>query len=134
MSAKTLCQVFLFVSIFMLASNCIGASVPGPLPAESKQSFSDQTTRPGVFADPDWYTWGASVIKADDGTYHMFYARWAKQYKFGGWLARSEVAHAIADHPLGPWKYVDTALANNTKNYEQITAHKPKIKRFDGKY
>ena len=129
---KILTLVALSVLIFAAVAN--GEVLTGKLSAESKQSFTDQKTRTGVFADPDWYNWGASVIKADDGKYHMFYARWAKRYTFRGWLVRSEVAHAVADDPLGPWKYVDTALKMNTDNFEQITAHNPKIKKFDGKY
>lgn len=104
-----------------------------PLPAESAQSLTDQQNRPHVFSDPDWYTWCPSVIY-EGGKYHMFYSRWKKSDGFLGWLRYCEVAHAIADQPQGPWKYVQTAIkGRGPGHWDAITAHNPKIKKF-GKY
>ena len=61
-----------------------------------------------IFKTNGWYNWGTSIIKGDDGLYHMFYARWEKRYKFTGWLTHSEIAHAISETPTGPWKYLKT--------------------------
>ena len=88
-----------------------------------------------IFKTEGYYNWGASIIKGNDGKYHLFYARWEKKYSFYGWLTHSEVAHATSKKPTGPWKYKETALKSRGGNHwDAITAHNPKIKYFDGKY
>jgi len=99
-----------------------------------------------LFRDSLYYNWGGSILKGDDGTYHLFYSRWKKKYSFKGWLTFSEIAHAVSDSPLGPWKYKETVLKGReldslTKegklenhSWDAITAHNAKIKYFDGKY
>lgn len=88
-----------------------------------------------IFKTDGYFNWGASIIKGNDGKYHMFYSRWKKEYSFLGWLIYSEVAHASAKDPTGPWKYQETVLEGRGRGYwDAITAHNPKIKFFDGKY
>lgn len=92
-------------------------------------------TEDNIFKTEGYYNWGASIIKGDDGKYHLFYARWKKELKFSAWLTHSEVAHAVSDNPAGPWKYKETALKGRGEGYwDAITAHNPKIKKFNGKY
>ena len=88
-----------------------------------------------IFKTDGYFNWGASIIKGNDGKYHMFYSRWKKEYGFLGWLIYSEIAHAVAKDPAGPWKYKETVLTGRGKgHWDAITAHNPKIKFFDGKY
>ncbi len=88
-----------------------------------------------IFKTEGYYNWGTSIIKGQDGKYHMFYSRWKREYTFYGWLTHSEVAHATSKSPAGPWKYKETVLTGRGKgNWDAITAHNPKIKYFDGKY
>lgn len=88
-----------------------------------------------IFKTEGYYNWGASIIKGDDGKYHLFYSRWDKKYTFYGWLTHSEVAHATSKSPTGPWKFKETVLKGARKNnWDAITAHNPKIKYFEGKY
>ncbi len=132
------------VLYFLVAAMCgltIAQSAPTEsgmvkkLPAESRKSFQDDQASRHVFVDKDWFNWGASVIKGQDGKYHMFYARWPKKLKFTAWLTHSEVAHAVSDHPEGPYHYVETVIKARGPGYwDQVTAHNPKIKYFDGKY
>ena len=90
-------------------------------------------TEDNIFKDPDYYNWGSSIIKGDDGKYHLFYSWWAED--FSAWLTFSEIAHAISDSPLGPWLYSETVLKGRGKgHWDAITAHNPKIKYFEGKY
>ncbi|WMI66201.1 glycoside hydrolase family protein [Aestuariibaculum sp. YM273] len=92
-------------------------------------------TADNVFKTEGYYNWGTSILKGDDGKYHMFYSRWKKDYGFYGWLTHSEIAHAVSDNPAGPWAYVETALQGPRENrWDAITAHNPKIKYFNGKY
>lgn len=88
-----------------------------------------------IFKTEGYFNWGASIIKGKDGKYHMFYSRWKKEYSFLGWLIYSEIAHATAKDPTGPWKYKETVLTGRGKgHWDAITAHNPKIKFFKGKY
>lgn len=88
-----------------------------------------------IFKTEGFYNWGGSIIKGEDGKYHLFYSRWPKESKFTGWLLFSEIAHATSDSPFGPWTYVETVLEGRGKgNWDAITAHNPKIKKFDDTY
>lgn len=106
-----------------------------PLPASSKTTFEDFRPRVGIMADPDWHTWCPSVIRGDDGRYHLFHSRWPRSTTFNGWLVHSELAHAVADHPAGPFAHVETTLGNRGAfAWNATTAHNPKIKRFAGRF
>jgi alpha-L-fucosidase len=88
-----------------------------------------------IFKSPGYYQWCTSIIRGEDGKYHLFYSRWKKEYSFYGWLTHSEIAHAVSASPSGPWKYKETVLRGRGKgHWDAITAHNPKIKHFDGKY
>jgi len=88
-----------------------------------------------IFKTEGYYNWCSSIIKGDDGKYHLFYSRWPKKYGFNSWLTHSEVAHAISNSPGGPWEYRETVLKSNGKgHWDAITVHNPKIKHFNGKY
>ena len=92
-------------------------------------------SKDGIFRDKDYFNWGSSIIKTADNKYHLFYSRWPRKYGFYSWLTHSEIAHAIADHPEGPYHYVETVLqGRGSDSWDAITAHNPKIKYFDGKY
>jgi len=95
----------------------------------------EAVTEDNIFKTEGYFNWGASIIKGRDGKYHMFYARWKKEYTFTGWLTHSEIAHAISKSPCGPWKFKETVLQSRGKGFwDAITAHNPKIKYFEDKY
>lgn len=88
-----------------------------------------------IFKTEGYYNWCSSIVKGDDGKFHLFYSRWEKEYKFTGWLTHSEVAHAISENPKGPWEYKETVIRGRRNGkWDAITAHNPKIKQFDGKF
>lgn len=90
-----------------------------------------------IFRDVDYYNWCSSIIKGEDGKYHLFYSRWERSKSFSGWLTHSKIAHAISVRPEGPYKYVNTVINLDKEIYkagEMITAHNPKIKYFNRKY
>ena len=88
-----------------------------------------------IFKTEGYFNWGSSIIKEEDGTYHLFYSRWKKEYTFKGWLTHSEIAHATSQNPAGPWSYHETVLkGRGSGHWDAITAHNPKIKYFEGKY
>jgi len=88
-------------------------------------------TKDNHFEDTEWFNWGGSMIKGDDGKFYLFYSRWPRSIGFYAWLTHSEVAVATSDKPSGPWKYQYTALkSRGGKHWDAVTAHNPKIKKF----
>lgn len=81
-----------------------------------------------------YYVWCVAPIYGPDGRIHVFYSRWPAQYGMGGWIHKSEIAHAIADHPEGPYHYVETVLAPRPGFWDATTCHNPHIQYLDGKY
>ena len=88
-----------------------------------------------LYRDPGWYTWCNSIIRGEDGRYHLFYVRWPKKYGFGSWLTHSETARAVSAHPAGPYRFVERVIPCRGKfPWNQFNAHNVKIKRFGDKY
>ena len=100
-----------------------------------------------IFEDPNYYNWGSSVVKGEDGKYHLFYSRWqhgkrdVSQDKmnyifdgFSGWLKYSEIAYAISDKLEGPYHFVKTILKGDVNSWDQYTIHNPQIRKLDDKY
>ncbi|RED93011.1 glycoside hydrolase family protein [Marinoscillum furvescens] len=87
------------------------------------------------FIDPDYHIWGASVIKGDDGKYHMYYSRWPYELGHMAWVTHSEIAHAVADSASGAFRHVDVALPARGKAYwDGSTTHNPTVFKKDGVY
>ena len=78
------------------------------------------------FAEDDWYVWGGSMVRTDDGVCHLLYARWPIKCGFSAWLTHSEIAHATAENPLGPYKFQNVALPDRGGEYwDGHTTHNP---------
>lgn len=85
--------------------------------------------------EDDYFTWCNSVVRDDDGLYHMFYSRWPKERSFYGWLTHSEIAHATSASPYGPYTYVETVLrGQGSGHWDGISAHNVKVMKFGDKY
>ena len=103
----------------------------------------------GIFKEEGYYVWCSSVIKGEDGKYHMFYSRWPHGKRrldddsmnyifdgFRGWNKYSEIAYAVADKIGGPYKYVKTILKGdgNENKWDQFTMHNPLVRKFEEYY
>lgn len=87
------------------------------------------------FVDERYYIWGASMVRDEAGLCHMLYARWPRHLTHAAWVTHSEVAHAVADHPLGPYRHVDVALpARGQSWWDGMCTHNPTVHCFAGKY
>ncbi len=101
------------------------------LPVASRVSLDDHRSRPHIFADPDWFQWGGSVVQGEDGKYHMFYARWQRENERGmrGWLFDCQIAHATATRPEGPYSHEKVVLEGfgqpQNERWDAINAHNP---------
>jgi hypothetical protein len=99
------------------------AAMIQPVPATAK------------FSDPDYYIWCGTMVRGDDGKCHLFYSRWPRKLAHNAWVTHSEVAHAVGDTPLGPFKHKDVALPERGKEFwDGHCTHNPTVLRFGKKF
>lgn len=84
----------------------------------------------------DYWVWGSSVIKGNDGIYHMYASRWLKKLPFHpGWMVASEIVHATSNTPEGPYEFKDIALGERgTQYWDGKSCHNPKIVKYEDTY
>lgn len=92
--------------------------------------------RNGGFAMDDWWVWCGSAIRGEDGQHHLFASRWPKKHPFySGYFYYSEIVRAVADNPLGPYRFQELVLGSRELRFwDGGTAHNPTIHRIGGRY
>ncbi len=85
----------------------------------------------GGFRRDDSWIWCGSVIRGDDGLWHMFASMWTKSVPFNpNWLTNSRVVRATATNPLGPYTYVEDILPPRDGNFwDGKMTHNPTVHR-----
>ncbi|WP_460761495.1 glycoside hydrolase family protein [Niabella terrae] len=82
-----------------------------------------------------YYVWCNAPIFGPDGKVHVFFSRWKAAKKMSGWIRGSEIAHAVADQPEGPYQVLGTVLEPRGGDYwDATTCHNPFISCFAGRY
>lgn len=96
----------------------------------------DKAPRTPAFECEGYWVWGSSVVKGDDGKYHMFVSRFPKSLPFHpGWMVASEIVHAVSEIPQGPYRFSEVALpARGAQYWDGRSTHNPRILRQNGKY
>ena len=93
-----------------------------------------RVSKSSVFGSEEWSHWGGSVVRGNDGVYHMLYSRWPKKLGWA-WVTDSEVAHATAPSPLGPFTHTGLALPRRGKEYwDGWCTHNPTVHKFGDKF
>lgn len=70
------------------------------LPRDTTNGLEDATLK-------DWCYWDGSIVKDDEGKYHMYASRWAQSNHHSlGWKEQSKGMHAVSDSWYGPFKDV----------------------------
>lgn len=89
-----------------------------------------------AFESEGYWSWGSSVVKGDDGKYHMFVSRFPKSLPFHpGWMVASEIVHAVSDVPQGPYQFSEVALpARGAQYWDGRSTHNPRILKYNHKY
>ncbi len=84
----------------------------------------------------DWWIWCGSVIRGEDGLYHMFASRWPKALSFSPhWLTNSEVVRAVSERPEGPYEFAEVVLAaRGPEWWDGRMTHNPTIHRCGDVY
>ncbi|MFC6102115.1 glycoside hydrolase family protein [Olivibacter domesticus] len=82
----------------------------------------------GGFRMENYWVWDPSIVKGEDGLYHMFASRWSKDYGFGNWVTNSEIVRAVSQHPAGPYAFAEVVLpARGPKFFDGRTTHNARI-------
>lgn len=85
--------------------------------------------------DRTHHIWGASMVRDDEGLCHLFYSRWPRSTGFNSWVVCSEIAHAVAPDPCGPYRHQGIALPDRGVDFwDGLCTHNPTVHRFDGTY
>lgn len=95
-----------------------------------------EVKRGSGFQMPGWWIWCGSPICGEDGRFHLFASRWPGNLAFSPhWITNSEVVHAVADDPLGPFEFQDVALPpRGPEFWDGRMTHNPTIHFHDGNY
>ena len=77
-----------------------------------------------------YWVWCGSVIRGDDGRYHMFASRWPSDVSVLHWAVNSEIVRASADRPEGPFRFEEVVLgATGGSAFDARVLHNPCIRR-----
>ena len=103
-----------------------------PLDPGVVEAFAQRRREPHVLVDPEFHIWDRSVITWHDGRYHAYYSRWRGEHRH--WLTDSEVCHAIADAPEGPFEHTGLVLhQRNADGWDVIDSHSQYALVADGR-
>jgi hypothetical protein len=125
-------------SLWVLFAWCLAVPALDADQAESDPRWSntllsriDKAPVDGGFQMEGYWVWDPSVVKGDDGTFHMFASRWPKRLPFHpGWMVASEVVHATSKTASGPYQFSDVVLpARGAQYWDGRATHNPKILR-----
>ncbi len=94
-------------------SNCVAGT--GVVPRDTCNGIESPTNPPA------YYYWDGSILRAPDGTYHLFADRWPDSSGFGAWTS-SDPIHAVGGaSALGP--YTDKGYAYNNGSFGSDPHH-----------
>lgn len=105
-------------------------------PKNDMMLMLDKAPGEAAFKCEGYWVWGSSVVKGNDGQYHMFASRWSKDVTFHpGWMIQSEIVHATSINPEGPYTFKDIALpARGAQYWDGRATHNPKIVKYKDTY
>ncbi|WP_417444556.1 glycoside hydrolase family protein [Joostella sp.] len=117
---------------------------PMPVSAEVVDIGSSKVLKgASILNNEGYFVWGGSVVKGEDGRYHMFYSRWKSgpdtDVFSKSWVLESEIAYAVSDKPARDFRYVKTILQGkrfegDTVAWDSQAVHNPHIKKFKNTY
>ena len=90
----------------------------------------------GGFRMEGYWVWCGSVVKGEDGKYHMFASCWPKEVPMHpGWLIKSQIVRAVSDTPIGPFQFEEVVLpARSPRYWDGVATHNPHIIKVNDTY
>jgi hypothetical protein len=92
--------------------------------------------RTAMLAEEGTIVWGASMVRDDEGTCHLFYCRWKGRLQ-KDWYMKAEIVRAEAKTPLGPYAPKEVVLGKRpegAKIWDGLAAINPTVVKFDDTY
>jgi predicted GH43/DUF377 family glycosyl hydrolase len=118
--------------VLLLLVPALAAEEPDDLDLHARLQPAPLTAR---LSEPGYYVWCGSMVRGDDGKYHLFYSHWPQRLGFDAWVSHSEICHAVSDQPLGPYQPKDVALPPRGKEFwDGLCTHDPTVMKFGSKY
>jgi beta-xylosidase len=87
-----------------------------------------------VFRMEGYFVWDGSLIRDDDGRYHLFASRWPEDKGMRRWLTDSKVVRAESDSPTGPFEFKEQLDVLNEQPWAANMAHNPRTYRIGDTY
>ena len=90
----------------------------------------------GGFAMKGYWIWGGSVMRDEDGKYHMFATRWPTSLHFEPHrLTNAEIVRAVSDRAVGPYEFAEIVLpARGGEFFDGRATLSPAIQRSGDLY
>lgn len=90
----------------------------------------------GGFAMEDYWIWCPSVVRDEEGVFHMFASRWPKSLAFAPhWLTNSEIVRATSSNAGGPYVFREVVLPRRGSSFwDGCMTHNPRICRHGRKW
>jgi len=106
------------------------------MPSFDLQSRVLPVSKTAGFRMEDYWVWDGSVIKGEDGRWHLFASRWPKEAKMHpGWLFLSEIIRASSDNLEGPYTFEEVVLEKRDPCYfDGSMTHNPSIRKVGDTY
>jgi len=75
----------------------------------------------GGFRMEGYWVWCGSVVKDEEGRFHMFASRWPTWLPMHpGWIVASEIVRAVADTPEGPYHFQEVVLQRGIRCFRSL--------------
>lgn len=120
--------VLLFILVCALYLRNESKQLPDLVDTSKAKSFQLwPTVKKGGIKGEDFSTWGGSVVKGEDGRYHMFVSAFENDCGLSSWEYNSKIVRASSESPLGPFEIEETVVT--------AMSHNPTIRKTkDGSY
>ena len=98
---------------------------PNVLPRDTANGLEDPTMK-------NWCYWDGSIVKDDQGLYHMYASRWTQEMSHSdGWHIGTKAIHSVSENVMGP--YIDKGLVY--PNWKEGLGHNiVALRTKEGKY
>lgn len=89
--------------------------------------------RSSVLEHNDFFVWGASMVRTEDGVCHLLYCRWPRPFQ--KWRTDAEIAYATAKRPAGPYTFRRVVLGTRgtaAAFWDGASCYNPQVLEADG--
>lgn len=126
----------LFVCVTAVAVSPFVHAGPDAAPANAVRARIAPAKPDGGYRQEGYWVWCGSVVRGDDGLFHMYASRWPKSVLMHpGWMVASEIIHCVSETAEGPYRFSDVSLgARGAEYWDGRSQHNPRVFRHGDEY